>query len=173
MQNWPWNNCINGWGVEKRSYQLWIVPIKPRSYITFSFPDSVKGTTFITQTSLFLRDAANPPRLALISITFLKEFFCISDFMCFQYWVTLECQISCKQYFNVKKIAVRKMGMFILQNHAVTHIVFRKIVWTDPKLFKARWWCSEPLRPGKQFTAFNLVNSWLGKRTCQIRMSMC
>ena len=122
MQNWPWNNCINGWGVEKRSYQLWIVPIKPRSYITFSFPDSVKGTTFITQTSLFLRDAANPPRLALISITFLKEFFCISDFMCFQYWVTLECQISCKQYFNVKKICRQKDGhVYIAKSCSYPH----------------------------------------------------
>lgn len=57
--------------VEKASHQLWIVPIKPLSYTISSVLGPTSGTTFITQTSLSFKAAANDPKFAFLSITFL------------------------------------------------------------------------------------------------------
>uniref|UniRef100_A0A0A9NKV6 Uncharacterized protein n=1 Tax=Arundo donax TaxID=35708 RepID=A0A0A9NKV6_ARUDO len=61
--------------VEKASHQSWYVPMNPRSYIAPRVSRSeLTGTTFITHTGYFTKEAANPPMFAFMSITFLYLF---------------------------------------------------------------------------------------------------
>ena len=56
------------------AYQLWILPIRPLSYMSLSVFGPSSGTTFITQTSLALRAAAKDPMFDFMSIMFLSVF---------------------------------------------------------------------------------------------------
>lgn len=53
-----------------KSHQSWKTPTKPRAYIEDKVLFVLTGTMFITQTGKVLSAAANPPRLAFISMTF-------------------------------------------------------------------------------------------------------
>lgn len=122
----------------------------------FNLLYSLTLITFITQTSLSVRDGANHGSSLLDLLYFLKEFFSILDFIYFHYRTTFQCQTLHIQHVIFMKAIENLQLMVDMINHLDTYHIYI-FLGTDAEFFQTGS-AAVTLWLRNLFAAFRLAN---------------